>query len=207
MSQNDYSIANQTFPATRSDINGALQALASNSSGASEPSTTYAYMWWPDTTNGVLKQRNAADSGWIIRDTLSDDRVVTKTTGYTVALGDMKKTILCNAGSGAFTITLPAAATAGEGFEVTLIKIDTSTNAVTVDGNASESINGATTFALDEDYHAITIVCDGANWLIKGDYASIRVVRLQRFTSSGTYTPHANMRYCKIEVKAGGGGE
>ena len=35
MSQNDFTIANQTFPNTRADINSALQALASTSSGSS----------------------------------------------------------------------------------------------------------------------------------------------------------------------------
>jgi hypothetical protein len=65
MSQNDFTIANQTFPSTRSDINSALQALASLSSGTSAPSTTFAGMFWYDTTNGLIKQRNAADSAWV----------------------------------------------------------------------------------------------------------------------------------------------
>ena len=42
MSQNDFTIADQGFPAFRSDLNSALQALASNSSGTSAPSTTFA---------------------------------------------------------------------------------------------------------------------------------------------------------------------
>ena len=65
MSQHDFNIANQGFPATRSDINNALAALASTSSGASEPSTTYANQFWYDTTNNLLKFRNEADSAWI----------------------------------------------------------------------------------------------------------------------------------------------
>ena len=65
MSQHDFNIANQGFPATRSDINNALAALASTSSGASEPSTTYANQFWYDTTNSLLKFRNEADSAWI----------------------------------------------------------------------------------------------------------------------------------------------
>ena len=72
MSQNDFSIANQTFPSTRSDMNNAYQALASLSSGATAPSTTYAYMLWADTTTGLLKIRNAADSAWITIGTLAD---------------------------------------------------------------------------------------------------------------------------------------
>lgn len=65
MSQNDFNIANQGFAAFRGDLNGALQALATNSSGATGPSTTYAYQWWYDTTANILKIRNAANSAWI----------------------------------------------------------------------------------------------------------------------------------------------
>ena len=65
MSQNDFSIANQTSGSARVDINSALQALASNSSGTSAPATTYANMLWYDTTNDTLKMRNEANSAWI----------------------------------------------------------------------------------------------------------------------------------------------
>jgi hypothetical protein len=65
MSQHDMVIDNQGFAATRADINNALGALISNSSGATAPATTYAYQWWADTTTGILKQRNSANSGWI----------------------------------------------------------------------------------------------------------------------------------------------
>jgi len=65
MSQNDFLIANQPFPDTRQDINDALQALASLSSGSSAPSTTYANMLWYDTGNNILKMRTEADDAWI----------------------------------------------------------------------------------------------------------------------------------------------
>ena len=65
MSQNDFNIANQGFPSFRADLNDALQALASNNAGAAEPSTTYANQWWYDTTTGLLKLRNEANTNWI----------------------------------------------------------------------------------------------------------------------------------------------
>jgi len=65
MSQNDFNLANQGFPSMRSDMNSALQALASNSAGATEPSTTYAYQWWYDETTDILKMRNADNDAWI----------------------------------------------------------------------------------------------------------------------------------------------
>lgn len=58
MSQHDYDIANQTFPNTRSDLNLALKALASTSSGASTPSTTYANQLWYDTATNTMYIRN-----------------------------------------------------------------------------------------------------------------------------------------------------
>jgi len=65
MSQNDYIIANQSAPDFRSDLNDALQALASLSSGSSAPSPTYANMLWYDTANNILKMRTEADDAWI----------------------------------------------------------------------------------------------------------------------------------------------
>ena len=65
MSQHDFNIANQGFPAFRSDLNDALGALASLSSGTTEPSTTYANQLWYDTTNDLLKMRNEANDAWI----------------------------------------------------------------------------------------------------------------------------------------------
>ena len=65
MSQHDFSIANQTASNARADINSALQALASNNSGNSAPSTTYANMWWYENDTNLLKIRNESDNAWI----------------------------------------------------------------------------------------------------------------------------------------------
>jgi hypothetical protein len=65
MSQNDFTIANQGFPAFRADLNSALQALASNSSGATDPSTTFANQFFYDTANNVLKFRNEDNDAFI----------------------------------------------------------------------------------------------------------------------------------------------
>jgi hypothetical protein len=65
MATHDYVLANASGAAFRADLNNALAAIVSNNSNATEPATTYAYMWWMDTNNGQLKQRNAANDGWI----------------------------------------------------------------------------------------------------------------------------------------------
>lgn len=67
MSQHDMNIANQGFPAFRTDLNNALAALASTSSGSTAPSTTFAHQLWVDTAANpsVLKIRNADNDAWI----------------------------------------------------------------------------------------------------------------------------------------------
>lgn len=72
MSQSDLSIANVSRSLFRQEANDALQALGSLSSGATEPTTTYAYQLWADTASGTLKQRNAANDGWINKGNLAD---------------------------------------------------------------------------------------------------------------------------------------
>ena len=71
MATHDYNIANGTGAAVRSDLNDALAAIVSNNSSATAPATTYAYMWWADTTTGLLKIRNAANSAFITVGTLA----------------------------------------------------------------------------------------------------------------------------------------
>jgi hypothetical protein len=98
MSQHDFDIANQSAPNARSDINNALKALASLSSGSSAPSTTYANMLWYDTGNNTLKMRTEADDAWISvgyldqsTDTFAlfdDTKVVNSSGTQTGTLGD-----------------------------------------------------------------------------------------------------------------------
>jgi len=72
VAQHDYIIANQSGAAFRADLNNGLAAIVSQNSGATQPSTTYAYQWWADTTTGLLKIRNAANNAWITIGTLAD---------------------------------------------------------------------------------------------------------------------------------------
>lgn len=65
MATHDYVIANGTGASVRSDLNDALAAIVSQNSSATAPATTYAYMPWADTTAGLMKMRNGANSGWI----------------------------------------------------------------------------------------------------------------------------------------------
>lgn len=197
MSQDDLIIANQAFPATRADINSNLQALGSLMSGSSAPGTTYAYMWWADTTNAVLKQRNAANSGWLIRASLSDTLVITKTSTYTVTLADFGKTILCDATGGSMTINLLPVATVGNPFPLKIKKIDSSANTVTIDADGSEVIDDATTLVLSQQYDAACINSNATKWYIEATAGTItesKIVLSDVTTNNASTSKHGFMK-------------
>jgi len=71
MATHDYSIANQSFPATRTDINNALTAIKSSNSNATAPSTSLVSgQLFYDTTNNVLKVYNGTSFQSIIMGTI-----------------------------------------------------------------------------------------------------------------------------------------
>ena len=67
MATHDYVLANQSGSSFRNDLNGALAAIVSQNSSATEPATKYAYQPWIDisATPALIKQRNAANDAWI----------------------------------------------------------------------------------------------------------------------------------------------
>jgi len=108
MSQHDFDIANQTASNARVDINLALKALGSLSSGSTAPTTTYANMLWYDTSATILKMRSEADDAWISMGYLHqgenqfhilDDTYVSDTSGNHVGLLGDQSTATWQAGT------------------------------------------------------------------------------------------------------------
>jgi len=94
-----------------------------------------------------------------------------KITAYTVVATDHNTLLQVNATASAVTVTLLAAATAGDGFKVGVKRLNT-TNNVTVDGNSSETIDGSATSALTTINQIEWYVCDGSKWHIESNYDS-----------------------------------
>lgn len=159
MSQHDGVIDDGSGAVVRADLNNALQALLSQSAGTSAPSTTYANQIWADTTNHVVKQRNEANSAWFAIGRTDAEGLVTKSAGFTVGVRDFGKTFTCTA---ALTAAFTAAATLGDRFEFDVYN-DHATGDVTLDPNASETINGATTIVLKPGERA-HVICNGTGF-------------------------------------------
>lgn len=103
MSQHDYAIDNDTGATVRADINAAFDAIKTNNAGATDPDTSgyfnYAYEWWADTSTGLLKLRNGANSAWITICKLAGGFYVSSTTDNAAArfsgtTGDMQNSLL-----------------------------------------------------------------------------------------------------------------
>jgi len=93
-----------------------------------------------------------------------DVPVLSKSADYTVTTGD-KGRLIRSSGTDV-TLTLPAAASAGDGFTVA-IKRDTD-GVTTVDGFSAETIDGAITYTLGSDGASVLLSCDGTNWFTFG---------------------------------------
>ena len=111
MAQHDYSIANDSGANVRADLNNVLAAIVSQNSGASAPTTTFAFQLWADTTTGLLKIRNAANSAWVVVGTLADTNLGLATlaspsfTGTVTSAGNISMT-----GTGAIDVASGTAA-------------------------------------------------------------------------------------------------
>lgn len=131
-----------------------------------------------DTINGASSFVLRPQYGWV--DIISDgaDWVAlpartpatlpsAKTGAYTVTAADEGRLIPCNATSAGFTVTLLPAATAGSGFRIGVKKTDSTANAVTVDGDSAETIDGAANLALSAQYDVVWLVSDGTGWQVQ----------------------------------------
>jgi hypothetical protein len=72
MATHDYVIDNQSASAFRADLNSVLQAILTQNSSATAPTTATANMIWYDTANNQIKKRNEAGSAWITLGTIDE---------------------------------------------------------------------------------------------------------------------------------------
>lgn len=90
-------------------------------------------------------------------------------TSVDITLNATHYTVKVDASGANRTITLPAAS--GVTRRIYIIKkTDSSANTVTIDGNASETIDGATTKVINTQNTGYQIQCDGTNWIIIGAF-------------------------------------
>lgn len=104
---------------------------------------------------------------WSVRDFAGRAaRFMAATGAQTITLFDLNKTIFVP-NTAALTLTLPAVANTTPGDRLIVVKTSADAAAVTLDGNASETIDGSTTLAtLDAAYDTAVLVSTGAAWIV-----------------------------------------
>jgi hypothetical protein len=188
MSQDDQNVGNADGATVRADINSNLQALASSSSGASAPTITWPNQFWFDTTADQLKQRDKANTAWVVLGGLSGTTwtpwfegaaqgpwskktavVVAKTVAFNIDVTQDGTLFECDVSGGGFTAWPGAAATLGNGFLFGIKTTGHATNAVTVNPAGAEQIEGATTRDVSGDGTVEWFRCTGTKFLLSAD--------------------------------------
>lgn len=108
---------------------------------------------WTDTTRRKIEE--------LLRQA-SKAQAIAGFTATTTLSGE-DGTVLMDATGGARTVNLPPAAVV-KGLIYTVKKIDASGNAVTIDPNGAETIDGSATKVLSAQWASLTIQSNGTAW-------------------------------------------
>ena len=165
MATHDYVIDNASGSAVRTDLNNVLQAILTNNSSGSAPSTTAAYMLWADTSNNILKMRNSANNAWIELFQLDGTLTLEDGSASTPALAfrdDLNSGIFSSA---ADTVDVSCGGTARGSFSSSGLAVTGNVTATSFVGNV-DAVDGDFDGTLEAD--AITVAGVALNTVIAG---------------------------------------
>ena len=137
MTQHDYVIANQSFPSTRTDLNNVLQAIVSNNSGTSAPSTTFANQLFYNSSTNVLSIRNEDNDAFIPLMQFDQSADVAATLATVIDILDASGT---NTAGTALTIRGGAGTGTGAGGSIILQTADGGSSGSSVNSHATAVI-------------------------------------------------------------------
>jgi hypothetical protein len=126
--------------------------------------------------NSTLDVVCGPSSWWVISEisVTNQAQVITTSTAYTPNKND--KTILADASSASFMVTLPGAATVEAGKTYTIKRTNAGTNTVIVACNGSETIDGIPSLHLNQRFDYLQLQSDGTNWIVIAERISPSLV-------------------------------
>lgn len=159
---------NQTFSFTTQTTVAMAHNLATTAvipicrdAGSPPAAIGYNSLEWTDA-NTVTVTFSSAQSGSCVINGAMGSGVDVTTITTTDTLGAANFMFLCDATGGAVTVNLPAVATAGEGRQYIVKKIDATANACTLDGNGAETIDGSATRAILTQNESVSLITNGS---------------------------------------------
>lgn len=141
--------------------------LSSQTSDPSGGTASDGGFWYRSDTDKFRGRQNGATVSFATEGGPHVLPFAAKSANYTTTANDGVITV--DASGAARTITL-VTAVGNAGLQYTIKKIDSSVNLVIIDGNGSQTIDGTVTISLSRQWEAVTIISDGANWLIVSRY-------------------------------------
>ncbi len=101
-----------------------------------------------------------------------DGTTTAKSADYTVTDTDRIRTVMMTTGGSNRTVTLPTAADNAARI-ITVIKADAGAGNCVIDGEGSETIDGAAALTLRNQYGGATLQCDGTAWFVLSRHREI----------------------------------
>ena len=111
--------------------------------------------------------------------------VSSKSGAYTVVAADEGSILLADATSGSFTISCQNSPTTG--FKFGVVKTNAA-NTVTIDGDGSDTINGAATRSLTDQYQSEVYMWTGSAWVVIYSHSSAVEAAIASEVNTGTNT-------------------
>jgi hypothetical protein len=142
---------------------GSIRVYGKNSLNVIYTSTeSIFYTTFQPDTDG-LRNNGTNTKRWATTYTSGIATDVETFTSSSNTLDAKNHTCLCDCTSNAVTLNLPAGVS---GTQYVVKKIDATANAVTVNANGGELIDGSATLAISTQYDSINVVSDGSNWFL-----------------------------------------
>ncbi len=160
MAQHDYDIANQGFPAFRSDLNSVLDAVISTNSGTSRPSAAVAGTLWYDTSDTTLKLYNGSTDIAVGQSSWSS-----KSANFNASAGGK---FFVDTSGGAITATLPASPSLGDEIRFIDVGATFDSNALTIARNGKPIAGASSDLVVNTERAGLGIVFynDTQGWVL-----------------------------------------
>ena len=114
-----------------------------------------------------------------------------KTANYTVTAADITSLIRMNTAGGNLTVTLPDITTLTDDFDVIVAKVSADNNVVTIARSGADTINGATSYALTNQWQGAWLTADRSTgtWTVIASGGGGVRANVDTFTGTGTAGP------------------
>ncbi len=168
-------------------------ALTESNLAASYAAASYSecYVWVNHSVRGYTLYRSNGTSWEIVR---GATRLYERALSGITTLAEYDDIVVC--GGTTYTVTLPPAS--GQAGRVIYVK-RTSSGTITVDGNGSETIDGALTLSMTTSLQAVILVCDGSNWFSfssGGAGSGSGTLTLESISAVGSISASTNYAIC-----------